>query len=490
MKSCVVVTAVVSLTLANLSYAAKVMVAVNGQTPGPTPFIGLLDLTVSPARALKSIQFTVYPKPASVTRPVSASYSSAYLQRRDYLDLETGQITLPVFGLYANYSNTVALTCTFRGHPAHHDTVTVPTAIFDDPTGIYTNPTILQARLPHASLSYDYIMLKASAAPVSPIIIDTDGEIRWVGTAGLASVPAILFDNGIYVSSGSSITRMEFDGTFGVVADYSGIGVTFTGAHNFDYGKTGILAEVDTETTSESEIIEVDGSGSVLNTWNLADIISTAMIAGGDDPSAFVQPLDDWFHCNASTYRKSDDSLIVSSRENFVICLDYGTGAIKWILGDPTKAWYRYPSLRKFAFTLEKNTLPPIGQHAVSISRDNHLLLFDDGLNSSFQNPPGASRTYSAPRKYLIRADKMSAKEIWNYPNGESIYSPICSSIYEDRRRNYLVDYAVGGPFIFTEVLGLNARRDKVFDYRYPATNGCATSWNAVPIHLENMVFE
>jgi Arylsulfotransferase (ASST). len=29
--------------------------------------------------------------------------------------------------------------------------------------------------------------------------------------------------------------------------------------------------------------------------------------------------------------------VIVSSRENFVIAIDYETGAIKWILGDPTK---------------------------------------------------------------------------------------------------------------------------------------------------------
>ena len=493
----VAIIAVISLALSSQSYAGKVTVTINGQTPGPTPFISLLDVTVTQASALKSIQFTVYPKPSSVTRPVSATYSSAYLQRRGYLNLETGQITLPVFSLYASYSNTVGLTFIFHDHPAHRDIVTVSTAAFDDPTGVYTNPTVLQARSTRANLSYDYVMLKGFAAPISPIIIDTDGQVRWVGTAGLASAPAILFDNGIYVSSGgicvscgTSITRMEFDGTFGIVADYATNGITSTGEHNFEYGKTGILDEVDTKTTFESEIIEVDRSGNVLNTWNLADIISAAMIAGGDDPSAFVRPLNDWFHSNSSTYRKSDDSLIVSSRENFVICLDYETGAIKWILGDPTKAWYQYPSLRKFALSFNKNTHPPIGQHALSITKDNELLLFDNGFNSLQQVPAGVNRTYSTPRKYLIRGKEMTAKEVWNYPRDESIYSPICSSVYEDRPRNYLIDYSVEGPWIFTEIVGLNPRREIVFDYRYPAVLGPGTAWNAVPIHLEKMVFE
>jgi len=170
--------AVITLGLAGYSHAAGVTVTVNGENPGPSPFISLLDLTVNPASSLKSIRFTVFPKPASVTRPVSASYSSAYLQRRGYLNLRTGQVTVPVFGLYANYSNTVALACRFKGGRVPQDTVTIPTAVFDDLTGVYTNPTVLQARSRRIRLSYDYIMLRGFAAAISPIIIDTDGEVR------------------------------------------------------------------------------------------------------------------------------------------------------------------------------------------------------------------------------------------------------------------------------------------------------------------------
>src|SRR2546423_5606830 len=90
--------------------------------------------------------------------------------------------------------------------------------------------------------------------------------------------------------------------------------------------------------------------------------------------SQFVYPLpSDWFHNNAVTYNRADDSIAISSRENFVICLDYETSAIKWILGDTTKHWAQFPSLAQYALTLGPNTLPPIGQHALSVTYDQKL---------------------------------------------------------------------------------------------------------------------
>src|SRR5205814_8634151 len=110
----------------------------------------------------------------------------------------------------------------------------------------------------------------------------------------------------------------------------------------------------------------------------------------------------DWFHLNGATYNKADGSLIVSSRENFLICLDYETSAIKWILGDTTKKWYQFPSLKKFALTLAPGSLSPIGQHAPSITFDQNLLILDNGQSSVFQMPPGDQRGYATPRKYAL----------------------------------------------------------------------------------------
>lgn len=452
---------------------------------GPTPFISFVFLNISQLPVIKSLQFTITPKPGSVTRPVSAIYSNTYLQRRGFISAQ--QIMLPVFGLYANYSNTVSLTYSFSNGTSQQQIITVPTAPFSDPCG-FNNRTVIQARTNAKDLSYDYILVKNQCGTFSPTILDTDGEVRWVGTAGIVDFDSTLFQNAVYLGNGASLRRIDFDGTVSLLATYSGVNLH----HNIDYGKQGIILEEDLPSKLESTDVEVDAQGNILKTWDLAMIISNAMIAGGDDPTQFVHPApSDWFHNNATAYRKSDNTLIVSSRENFVIAIDYDSGAIKWILGDPTKQWFQFPSLRQYALTLGPNTLPPVGQHAVSFTDDDKLLLFDDGRNSITQNPPGANRTYSAPRKYDLNLTTRVATEIWNYPNGLSLYSPFCSSVYEDWPLNYLVDYAIIsnlGPTQFMELLGLAASGAKVFDYRYP-TNTCDHAWNSIPVHLERMQF-
>lgn len=477
--------------------APSPMITIVGQSAGPTAFIADLQLMANVPTAVKSIGFTITPKPGSVTRPISATYTADYLQSRGYFNLQTGAITLPVFGLYANYSNTVTINSCFFDNSTQQNMVSVSTGVFNDSCG-YSSPMVNQARTSDTSLSYDYMLLKSNCGNnQSPVIVDTDGAVRWIGTAGLNAYASIFFQNSFYIASPppsssnvTGITRMELDGTYTFVKDYSNMGVTWSGHHNYDPGKQGILIGVDTTAWTESVIFEIDTSGNVLNTWDLAQIISDAMTAGGDDPSQFVQPApNDWFHNNSATYRASDDSLIVSSRENFVIALDYSTGAIKWILGDPTKQWYQFPSLRKYALTLGTNSLPPIGQHAVSITSDDDLLLFDDGQNSLDHSPPGASRSYSAPRKYQLDLTNNVATEVWNYPNGQSIYSAFCSSVYEDAPLNYLIDYAVANGGTTAILMGLNSTGNKIFDYRYNAGTACGFAWNTIPIHLENLLF-
>ena len=156
--------------------------------------------------------------------------------------------------------------------------------------------------------------------------------------------------------------------------------------------------------------------------------------------------------------------------------------------GDTSKYWYQFPSLRKYALNLGPHTKAPIGQHAISIVRDR-LLLFDDGFESQNQPYPGISRHYSAPRKYLIDTTANLATETWSYTDDKLIYSPVCSSVYEDQPKNFLIDYATEGPFMFADLMGLNAAGEKVFDYKYPEVDTCGSGWNATPAHLENMVF-
>ena len=69
------------------------------------------------------------------------------------------------------------------------------------------------ARTNNTDLSYDYIMVKGSCSNFEPAIIDTDGALRWVGTAGISVGSATFFDNAVYVGHGHQLSRIDLDGT-------------------------------------------------------------------------------------------------------------------------------------------------------------------------------------------------------------------------------------------------------------------------------------
>src|SRR5438132_14238388 len=97
---------------AGASQADDTTIRITGQTAGVTPFISKLTLAVSNTSVLKSIQFTITPKPGSVTRPLSGTYSNDYLVSRGF-EHPPGPpvplILLPVYGLYAGYTSTGSL---------------------------------------------------------------------------------------------------------------------------------------------------------------------------------------------------------------------------------------------------------------------------------------------------------------------------------------------------------------------------------------------
>jgi arylsulfate sulfotransferase len=475
----------------SVSQAAASDIAVGAVKPGVTPFISSVYLTGPSLSNLTGIEFTITPKPGSVSKPVNVYYAYENLVNRGYLSVPDYILQVPVFGLYANYTNQVAMQMHFKDGSGQTFVLYVATPAYVDPTGIYDHPTIIVPRAAGSTLGFDFFVMKSGLG--SPIVVDTDAEIRWVVPFTPTALSTAYKDGEFIIGDPNKPTlyRMQLDGT---VAESTVAASNYTQFHhNIDPGNHGLFAEFDTKTGSieniESTVAEISDEGTVLNQWDLAAILSAYMISHGDDASAFVRPGVDWFHNNATTYDASDDSIIVSSRENFVIKLDYKTGDIIWILGDPTKYWYTFPSLRAKALTLNAGGLYPVGQHAVSITPEGLLMLFNDGLGSANQPagaPTGISRTYSAVSAYSIDEASMTAQDVWDFDYGQSIFSSICSSAYEALGQSILVDYATADNKTEARLVGLDADHNVVFDFQYP-TVPCNTSWNALPIAFDNL---
>ncbi len=478
------------------SEAQQSNIVITGSQPGVTPFIAHVQLSGQSISELTSLTFTVAPMPNSASQAVNLTWSRAALSRLGYLGED--QIKLPVFGLYAGYQNQATFQIAFGDGSIQQLQYQIATAPYTDPTGVYTNPSIIKARAPGSVLGYNFFILKSLLG--SPVVVDTDGQVRWAGPE-VAGSESVYFANGQFVSgsqSSSSITSIQLDGIESELPVELPQPRLASFTHNIDPGPTGVLAEFNGTDDLGNSIGDIVAEISPfsnqppIQVFDMADILTTYMKNNGDDPTAFVRPGADWFHVNASTYDPSDDSVIVSSRENFLIKVNYSTHDIIWILGDPTKYWYAFPSLRAKALTLNAGGDYPIGQHAVSITADGYVMVFNDGYGSVSQPPgesAGISRTFSEVSTYSVNAANMTAQNVWNFNYGQSIYSVICGSSYESHGNSYLVDFAYADAGAAARLVGLDSNHDVVFDFQYasPPSVGCGAAWNAIPVSLENL---
>jgi len=130
---------------------------------------------------------------------------------------------------------------------------------YNDPCGRVDNPTVQQNRSTTADIGFDYFVLKNFCSADTPLIVDTDAALRWVSVAHVATPASVFFRGSFYASNGSSgINRIDLDGTVTPLADFSATGVTFTGHHNIDPGRDGLIVDVNTTTETESVNIEFD----------------------------------------------------------------------------------------------------------------------------------------------------------------------------------------------------------------------------------------
>lgn len=469
--------------------AAAARVGVVEQAPGVTPFIARVTLTLERYPELARVTFTVAPRPGTLSRPVTVTYDKAWLDRRNAYSTPERRLAVPVFGLYAGYANEVTVQATFSDGSSHTEKLAIRTDGYTGQASVYGAPVVRTARSAGASPGYDYMVIKNGLA--TPVVVDTDGHMRWVGSGLTESVSSLFVGDAFYVGSNSTPTlaRVELNGTT------SGRQLASTRYTNFHHelavGKNGFLAEMDAIDNGvrkvESILAEITATGEVLKEWDLGEIFRRTMRAGGDDPSNFVRDNADWFHMNSAIYNRADNSLLLSSRENFVVKIDYDSGDIKWILGDPAKHWYvNYPSLRALALRVTAGKVP-IGQHSLSIVENGDLLLFNNGTASFSQPPgapPGASRSYSAPSRYAIDEKARTAREVWTYENDKAIYSDICSSVYQPTPGNYLIAYSVASGRTRAILKGVDTAGKVAFEVEYP-TNVCATVFMAQPIGFE-----
>ena len=380
------------------------------------------DLKVSSSlisQETREISFTIKKKHSHyLAKEISRTYVLSQL-KRDH----RGDVVLPIYGLYHGHKNEVEIKI---DNPETVYTVFVETEApkFDHSYAHIKVENFMtnSAQKP----SFDFFILKSEKSGIG--IMDIDGEIRWNYPVPLFGWACLLDKNKVFTFGENHLYQIGFNWErekYEVTSpDYTNV----LRHHGLDLGKKGYLVPMSGNRKSDGVFIdqtlifEINQFGKVLKTWDLGEIIASHMEKEGDDPSLFVREGTDWFHMNAILYTNPEDnSLIVSSRENFVIKIDYETGKIKWIFGDNTKYWYMFPSLAKLALSTDGRY--PVGQHAISIlgSNANRLMFFNNGHPSAKHpegTPEGDSYSTSSVNSYLINEAEKTATMDFDYNLG------------------------------------------------------------------------
>ncbi len=406
--------------------APTVSVAFN-EIPGLV-FSQQATLTTNALDRLESISFRVASKPGHASADVQVSFARSYLARRGLLDAATNSVTFPVFALYANHANEVEIAAEFTDSGSLVNDYLVQAPPFEH-TGRDVGEIIVHRLTQDPGINF----IAVESLGPSVVLFDIDGERRWISPSLGEIVRTHIFQEDHWViasATDNGLYQVFWDGS--VEAHTISDPRYVNSHHNLDPGKVALLNNsgfVDGEIhRPESVVIEMESDGTVLKAWHFDDILAEFIVSRGEDPSALIMNDFDWFHVNSAAYDAGDDALIVSSRENFVIKIDYDTGEIAWLLGNPDKLWYtQYPnSLQTLALAIEGR--PPIGQHDLQLSPDGkRIALFNNGFGNLNLPYIGDNQTESTVSIFEIDEAQGTASEVWRYDHSPPIWSALCS---------------------------------------------------------------
>ena len=346
---------------------------------------------------------------------------------------------LPVYGLYPDTENTVTITYTEDGKEKEKELKIKTEALPED----FILPTSVEAD--KENLSNDLYFFTPSSKGYT-CAYDVNGDVRWYLSSNALWDNARLENGHLLISTERLINSpyymtglYEIDLLGKIYQEYS-----LPGGYHHDYDELPsgnlLVASDDFNNPSgtvEDYIVELDRTtGNIVKTFDLKDVLP--MEEGKSENWINY----DWFHNNSVWYDEATNSITLSGRhQDAVINIDYESGQLNWIVGDPTNWSEEY---QKYFFT-------PVGddfewqwsQHAAMITPEGYVFILDNGNNKSKvkEEYVSAEDSYTRGVMYKIDTDEMTIEQVWEYgkERGSEFYSPYISDVDYIEKDHYIV---------------------------------------------------
>ena len=347
---------------------------------------------------------------------------------------------LPIYGLYADYDNEVIIEYKENGKKVEKvieiKTDKLPKNMVV-PSSVYADKKKLGNEL--------YFYTPSSAGYTCAY--DVNGDVRWYLT-NYALWKIDRLENGHLLVSTERLVNSPYYMTGLYEMDLLGkiyVEYSLEGGYHHDYYEMengNLLVASDDfyndDGTVEDYIVELDRrTGKIVKRFDLKNILNM------EDGKSENWTAYDWFHNNSVWYDKKTNSITLSGRhQDAVINIDYKSGKLNWIIGDPTNWSKEY----------QKYFFKPVGdsefewqwsQHAAMITPEGYVFILDNGNNKSKieEDYVKAKRSYTRGVMYKIDTDNMTIEQVWEYgkKRGSEFYSPYISDVDYLDESHYIV---------------------------------------------------
>ena len=445
----------------------------NGNYTFDNPYLILNPYNSSPLTALLAFKTD-----ESVSATVTISGKDEHSTFTHSFESATTHL-IPIYGLYANHLNQVTITLSDgRKKEVQIQTDPLPED-FSLPTSVFAKKE---------KLSNDLYFVTPSSEGYTAAY-DVNGDVRWYLTTKniwdikrLSNGNLLLSSDRLMALPYYMVGLMEMDLLGKVYTEY-----VFEGGYHHDAielpnGNLLVAGNNPNKTTVEDYVIELDReTGDVVKSWDLSTILPTEAAKSENWTE------HDWFHNNSVDFDETNQAIILSGRhQDAVISMDYESGQLNWIVGDPT-GWPE--EMKPYFFTPTKDPFEwQWSQHSAKILPHQNLAIFDNGNNRS-KDPYqylSANDNYSRGIVYHLNTDAMTIEQVFEFgkTEGSSFYSPYISEIDYLAPDHYLVHSggigtingeALNQPAYFYENAILSSRtveilnQERIFELELPS---------------------
>lgn len=392
---------------------------------------------------------------------------------------------VPVAGLYADDNNTVTITVTYKDGTTDTKELTLKTGALPK---YIANAKIVVSKNDKDKMDIGQNKLTLiNRTTKEPFAIDADGNVRWYSTnysqhtieqtdnghlliLTKKNVDSSVYNNLIETDVMGRVYQ-EYSFNSKVKSNDSGNAKDETTVIHHDLlelPNKDILATVnDGSKYKEDVMVQISHkTGKIVKVIDLKKLLPSSMYKNykkGSDGKI------DWFHQNAVDYDKTDNTIMISGRnQDMIMKLNYKTNKIIWIYSGKSKSsWPK--KYRSKLLTPTKGTTITGGQHGLyQLSKDKNgenIILYDNNIDVTNGNKKTSGK-YSQAVQYHINTKKMTIDQTWAYGKslGKGNFTNIIGYAERESNGNTLIDFGFKNNGKESNIIEVDKDNNQVFN--------------------------